>query len=88
MDEYVDVFSDKYTKMWKMIAWIRFVVKITICLILTIGIIIFTDVLAPFIKGEAEWEAAPFTLSQINALLCYFVIAFLSIKAIKGYSRW
>ena len=83
MGEYVDVFSDKYTKWWKRIAIIHFIFKMSLIALLTFGIIIVAEGLTPYIKGE-EWAEAPFTLSQINALICFFTWVYLSIKTMKG----
>ena len=87
MGEYVDVFSDKYTKWWKRFLIIRFVFKMSIFALLTFGIIVVSEGMTPYIKGE-EWAEAPFTLSQINALICLFTWVYLSMKAMKVYSKW
>ena len=86
-DEYVDVFSDKYTKWWKRIAIITFVFKMSIFALLTFGIIVVAKGLTPYIEGE-EWAEAPFTLSQINALICLFTWIYLSMKAMMVYCKW
>lgn len=86
-DEYVDVFSEKYTKMWKTISWVKFLIKTFIEIILIIGLVIMAQGLEPYIKGTAVWEEMPFTLSQLEAIFCLFVIAWLTMKGIKMYSR-
>lgn len=87
MEEYVDVLSDKYTKLWKRIMVIRFVVRISICTLICLGLVVVVQGLAPYVNGTEEWAAAPFTLSQINAILCLFVWVWLCCKAMKMYSR-
>ena len=86
MDEYVDVLSDKYTKWWKRVMIIKLVVKSSICMLICFVVAVVAQGLTPYVKGE-EWAAAPFTLSQINAILCLFVWVWLSAKALKVYSR-
>lgn len=87
MDEYVDVFSEKYTKMWKTISWVKFLIKIFINVILIIGLVAICQGLAPYIKGTAVWKEMPFTLSQLEALFCLIVIVWLTMRAMKVYSR-
>ena len=87
MEEYVDVFSDKYTKRWKIFAIFKLIAKLLICALICFGIAMVGQGLAPYIKGTEEWAAAPFTLSQINALLVFFVWVFMSCKAMKVYGR-
>ena len=88
MEEYVDVFSDKYTKWWKRFAIFKLIAKLSIVALLCFGIVVVGQGMVPYIKGTEEWEAAPFTLSQINALLCFFTFAYLSLKAMKVYGKW
>ena len=87
MEEYVDVFSEKYTKIWKRFAIIKVVLKLSIFALICFGIVVVGQGLAPYIKGTEEWADAPFTLSQLNALLCFLVWTLMSCKAIKVYGR-
>ena len=87
MEEYVDVLGDKYTKWWKRFAIIKLIAKLSICALICFGLVMVAQGLAPYIKGTEEWAAAPFTLSQINALLCFFVWIWMSCKAMKVYGR-
>lgn len=82
-EEYVDVLGEKYTKMWKIIAYIRFFVKLFWCFIVCASLIIVCIGLEPYINGTQEWEYAPFTLSQLNAIFCLIVWCLMCSKAIK-----
>lgn len=88
MQEYVDICDKKYTDWLKRIAIIKFVIKLFIYVLLIIGLVIVLDGLTPYIKGTVEWEQAPFTISQLNALLCFSVWTYLTFKAIKVYGKW
>ena len=81
--EYVDVFSDKYTRMWKTIAIVRLSVKIFVVVIFTISLVLVVKGLQPYIEGTEVWEEMPFTLSQLNALLCVFVWIWMFKQTIK-----
>ena len=81
--EYVDVFSKKYTRMWKTIAVVRLSAKIIIMICFTISLAIIAEGLGPYIKGTEVWEEMPFTLSQLNALLCLFVWVWMCTRAMK-----
>lgn len=83
MDQYVDVFSDKWTKRWKFIAWIRFFFKIFIMICFIIALVALLEGLAPFINGTEEWEEMPFTLSQLEAILSLLVFCYLMRNAMK-----
>lgn len=88
MQEYVDICDKKYTDWLKKIAIIKFTIKLFVYVLLCIGLVIVLDGLTPYIKGTAEWEQAPFTISQLNAILCFCVWTWLTMKAIKVYSKW
>lgn len=88
MQEYVDICDKKYTNWLKRIAIIKLVIKLFIYGLLTIGLVIVLDGLTPYIKGTVEWEQAPFTISQLNALLCFFVWSWFTLKAMGVYSKW
>ena len=83
--EYVDVFSDKYTKMWKTIAIVRLSAKIIMFACVFFTIVVLAEGLEPYIKGTEVWEEMPFTLSQLNALLCLFVWVWMCNKAMKVF---
>jgi len=83
MNQYVDVFSEKWTKRWKYIAWIRFFIKIFIMICFLITLVALCEGLAPFIKGTQEWEEMPFTLSQLEAILSLLVFCYLMRNAMK-----
>lgn len=82
-EEYVDVFSEKWTKRWKIFAYIRIGIRLVFCTILAIGLIILTVGLTPYIKGEVEWESMPFTLSQLEALGSLLLICYMVRKSVK-----
>ena len=81
--EYVDVLSDRYTKIWKTIAWVRFGLKMFVKIVMLIGLVLVGLGLEPYIKGDEVWEDMPFTLSQINALLVFFVWVWMIQKSYK-----
>ena len=81
MEEYVDVFSDKWTKRLKMIAWIRFAIRLFFTICCCITIIIVFKAMAPYINGSQVWEDMPFTLSQLEAILSVLVFAYLMKNA-------
>ena len=83
MEEYVDVFSDKYTKMWKTIAIVRLSIRLLLVICFTISIVAVAQGLTPYIKGEEVWEEMPFTLSQLEAIMCLLVFVFMGNKAMK-----
>lgn len=83
-EEYVDVFSDKYTKMWKTIAIVRLFARILLMICITITIVVLAQGLTPYIKGEEVWEEMPFTLSQLEALICLLVFCWMGTKAMKA----
>ena len=82
-EEYVDVLGEKYTKMWKRFAYIRFFLRLFWCFIVCAGLVIVCLGLEPYIKGTQEWDDAPFTLSQLNAIFTLFVWCWMCSKAIK-----
>ena len=82
-EEYVDILGEKYTKMWKRIAYIRFFVKLSWCIIVCACLIIICKGLVPYINGTLEWDDAPFTLSQLNAIFCLIVWGWMCSKATK-----
>lgn len=85
-DEYVDVFSQKWTARLKMIAWIRFGLKL---LFIVCWIIIFIPLilgLTPYIKGTDEWVDMPFTLSQLEAIISLLVVCWVMKKTIRGFN--
>ena len=83
MEEYIDVFSEKYTKMWKSIAFIRYGIKLFLSICVVVFLITLTYGLAPYIKGTEVWEEMPFTLSQLEALLSLLLMCYLCRKSIK-----
>lgn len=82
-EEYLDVFSEKYTKMWKTIAIIRLIIKVFFLIIFTITLIMLCQGLKPYIDGTEEWENMPFTLSQLEAILSLLVMVYLMNRCMK-----
>ena len=83
MEEYVDVFSDRYTKMWKTIAIVRLSLKILLLICFVITLAALCQGLTPYIKGDEVWEEMPFTLSQLEAILTLSVFAYMGTKAMS-----
>lgn len=85
MDEYVDVFSDKWTKRLKIFAYARLALKIFYGITVCIVLVILTIGLAPYIKGTEIWEDMPFTLSQLEAILSLLLMCYLCTKSMKVF---
>ena len=83
MDEYVDVFSDKWTKRLKIIGYVRLAYRTFCAIILCILLVVLTIGLAPYIKGTEVWEDMPFTLSQLEAILSLLIVCYLCKKTMK-----
>ena len=83
MDQYVDVFSDKWTKRFKIIAWIRFAIRLFFIVCWCIMLIVVVEAMAPYINGSQVWEDMPFTLSQLEAILSVLAFAYLVKNASK-----
>lgn len=83
-DEYVDVFSQKWTNRFKMIAWVRFGLKLLLVICWIILFVTLLQGLAPYIKGTDEWADMPFTLSQLESILTLLFMCWLMKKTIRG----
>lgn len=83
MGEYVDILDDKYTKTWKRIAMAKFLVKIGLYILWIVCLVIFAEILAPFIKGTMEYETLPLTMSQLESILALVGICWMFSKAMK-----
>lgn len=83
-DEYVDVFSQKWTNRLKIIAWVRFGLKLLLAMCWIILFVTLLQVLAPYIKGTDEWADMPFTLSQLEAILFLLAMCWLMKKTMRG----
>lgn len=83
MEEYVDVFSDKWTKRLKMFGYVRFTVRWLWVIMCCISIVVLYEAMMPYITGEEVWEELPFTLSQLEAILGFLLIAYLFQKSTK-----
>jgi len=88
MDEYVDVWSDQYTRYWKILGMIRFSIKMILSLMFAIMMILLVEGLAPYIKGEEIWDEMPFTLSQLEAIFSLLVMYWLCSKTMKVINKW
>lgn len=78
--EYVDITDARYTKWLKRIAVIRAVILILYYSILAGGVCIIAYCMAPYIKGDLEWENMPFTLSQLEAIFALLAIVWMLSK--------
>lgn len=83
-EEYVDVLGEKYTKMWKRIAYFKFFVKLFLCFCICAAMVIVCMGLVPYVKGTQEWDEMPFTLSQFEAIFVMLVWLWMCSKAMKG----
>lgn len=83
MEEYVDVFSDKWTKRLKMFGYVRFIVRWLWIIMCCICIVVLYEVMVPYITGEEVWEELPFTLSQLEAILGFLLMACIFTKSMK-----
>lgn len=85
-DEYVDVFSQKWTNRLKMIAWVRFGLKLLFVMCWLILFFILLWGLAPYIKGTVEYVDMPLTLSQLEAILFLLAMCWLMKKTMRGFN--
>ena len=85
MDEYVDVFSDKWTKRLKYLAWFRFGIAVIWMIMCIITLLLLLEGLSPYIKGDEVWEEMPFTLSQLEAIMCLLVMCWLFKNSMKVF---
>lgn len=83
-DEYVDVFSQKWTNRLKIIAWVRLGLKLLLAMCWIILFVTLLQALAPYIKGTDEWADMPFTLSQLEAILFLLGMCWLMKKTMRG----
>ena len=83
MEEYVDVFSDKWTKRLKVFGYVRFTVRLLWMIMCCISIVVLFEAMMPYITGEEVWEELPFTLSQLEAILGFLLIVYLFQKSTK-----
>ena len=83
MDEYVDVFSDKWTKRLKIFAYVRVAFKTFCAIILCIFLVLLAKGLAPYINGTEIWEDMPFTLSQLEAILSLLLMCYVCKQTMK-----
>lgn len=85
MDEFVDVFSDKWTKRLKILGYVRFAFKTFYGIIVCLLLVMLTIGLAPYINGTEIWEDMPFTLSQLEAILSLLIMCYLCKKSMKVF---
>lgn len=83
MEEYVDVFGDKWTKRLKVFGYVRFTVRLLWMIMCCVSIVVLYEAMMPYITGKEVWEEMPFTLSQLEAILGFLLIVYLFQKSTK-----
>lgn len=83
MDEYVDVFDAKYTKWLKRIAAAKLIIRTSWIVLLGMCFIVLWYEFEPYVYGWEEFDPLPITLSQLEAILCFFTIAWMVVKSMK-----
>lgn len=87
MEQYVDVFSDKWTKRLKAFAWIRFSLHVLFLICWCILLITLCEGLSPYITGKEEWTEMPFTLSQLEAIFVLLAMCWFMKHTMRGI-KW
>ena len=69
-DEYVDITSQEYHKIWKKRYIAIQIIRLCLNLFMIIGMVCIIVLMKPYMTGEKELEEVPLSLSQLEAIIC------------------